>query len=185
MFDFINVYGNNVYLAGQSANKLEIVLQKHDLNGNMLWNITRESQSIEGARHISLYGGMLYVTGIEGSVIIDNGRMRGVADLLVVKYMGGFATKPIRIFGVLGALLLAMSMAVVGLLVYLKLGYGEYFIRSPLLHLSALLFTVGVQFIMLGLLAEMNVRIYYESQRKPIYSIKSTLNAHPKVEKRG
>ena len=86
MFDFINVYGNNVYLAGQSATKLEIVLQKRDLNGNMLWNITRESQSIEGARHISLYGGMLYVTGIEGTVIIDNGRMRGVADLLLVKY---------------------------------------------------------------------------------------------------
>ncbi|MEM2760266.1 MAG: hypothetical protein QXU32_11205 [Nitrososphaerales archaeon] len=86
VFDFIEVYGKNMYLAGQPVNQLQIILQKRDLEGKLLWNVTKESYWAEGVRDIDLYGSAIYVTGIQGNVIISNNNMRGVADLLLLKY---------------------------------------------------------------------------------------------------
>lgn len=99
-----------------------------------------------------------------------------VLDLITVKFLSSYATKPIYVFGGAGFLSMALA-AVVGLwAVYLKLiGYAD-FIQTPLPLLTVTLFMVGVQLIMMGLLAEMIMRTYHESQDKATYTVRNTLN---------
>ncbi len=104
--------------------------------------------------------------------------LRVILDLITVKFLLSFATKPIQVFGLLG-----LGAAGVGLLIgtylsLLKLISGAQIGGRPLLFLAALLILVGVQFIIMGLLGEMLVRVYHESQRKPIYMVKRVLG-HP------
>jgi len=98
-------------------------------------------------------------------------------DLITVKFLGSFSTKPIYIFGGLGGLC-ALGAVVSGLFVlYMKLAQGFSMNRNPLLYLSALLITTSVQFILMGLLAELLVRTYHESQNRPTYVIRETLES--------
>lgn len=97
-------------------------------------------------------------------------------DLITVIFMGGFITKPIYFFGIFGLITALLSFVCIGVLIYIKLTTGVSMIQSPLLHLSAMLFTISIQFILLGLLAEISIRGYYESQNKPIYTIKKLVN---------
>jgi hypothetical protein len=85
-FTFIEVYGKNLYLVGQLQGKSEIVTQKRDLDGNLLWNVNKESYLVERAYDTYIYNGMLYITGIQGDVLIGREIMRGAADLLLIKY---------------------------------------------------------------------------------------------------
>jgi len=101
--------------------------------------------------------------------------LRVVLDLITVKFLLSFATKPIQVFGLLGVLAAGLGLAVGGYLSVLKLALGADIGNRPLLFLAILLILVGVQFIMLGLLGEMLVRVYHESQRKPIYITKRVL----------
>ena len=71
----------------------------------------------------------------------------------------------------------ALGVVTIGLLSYLKYTTGVSFIQSPLLLLSALFVILGGQSFLLGLLAEIAVRTYYESQQKPIYVIKEMRRA--------
>jgi len=99
-----------------------------------------------------------------------------VLDLFTVKFMGSFATKPIYVFGGLGLLCLLLS-ALVGVgMVWQKIALGTSFIQTPLLLLAALLFLVGFQSIMMGLLGEMVMRTYHESQGKRTYVVRQVLN---------
>ena len=101
------------------------------------------------------------------------GRTYGVLlDLLTVHFLGVHGTKPLRAFGALGCLFGAMGLVTMGVLTYLKYTTGVSFIQSPLLLLSALFVILGGQSFLLGLLAEISVRTYYESQQKPIYVIR-------------
>ncbi len=96
-------------------------------------------------------------------------------DLITVKFLGSFSTKPIYIFGGLGGLC-ALGAVISGLIVlYMKLAQGFSMNRNPLLYLSALLITTSVQFILMGLLAELLVRTYHESQNRPTYVIRQIL----------
>ena len=104
------------------------------------------------------------------------GRTYGVLlDLLTVRFLGVHGTKPLRAFGALGCLLGALGVVTIAVLSYLKYTTGVSFIQSPLLLLSALFVILGGQSILLGLLAEISVRTYYESQQKPIYVIREML----------
>ncbi|MGD0885772.1 MAG: glycosyltransferase family 2 protein [Thermodesulfovibrionales bacterium] len=101
--------------------------------------------------------------------------MKVVLDLITVKFLQSFSTKPLQFFGTIG-----MSGGFIGfiLLLYLsveKLILGYPIGGRPLLLLGALLIIVGIQFIGMGLLGEMIVRVYHETQRKPIYVIKKVL----------
>jgi glycosyltransferase involved in cell wall biosynthesis len=98
--------------------------------------------------------------------------VRVVLDLITVKFLLSFATKPIQVFGLLGVLSAGLGVALGGYLTALKVFLGADIGSRPLLFLALLLILVGVQFIMLGLLGEMLVRVYHESQRKPIYILK-------------
>lgn len=100
-----------------------------------------------------------------------------VLDLITVKFLQSFSTKPIQFFGPLGVL---FSLAGVGVCLYLtaeKLLRGTSIGGRPLLLLGILLIIVGIQVIGMGLLGEMIVRVYHESQKKPIYALKKILGS--------
>ncbi len=101
-------------------------------------------------------------------------------DLITVKFLQSFSTKPIQFFGPFG---LAFGAAGVAISLYLslrKLLLGESIGGRPLLLLGVLLIIVGIQLIGMGLLGEMLVRVYHESQRKPIYVIKKIIGKKEK-----
>lgn len=98
-----------------------------------------------------------------------------VLDLITVKFLQSFSTKPLQFFGSFG-----MAGGFVGFLILLYLSIEKIILSKPiggrpLLLLGALLVIVGIQFIGMGLLGEMIVRVYHETQRKPIYVLKKVL----------
>ena len=98
--------------------------------------------------------------------------VRVVLDLITVKFLLSFATRPIQVFGMLGMGAVGIGVAIGAYLTALKLFLGAQIGGRPLLFLAVLLIVVGVQFVVMGLLGEMLVRVYHESQRKPIYMVK-------------
>lgn len=99
-----------------------------------------------------------------------------VLDLFTVKFLSGYVNKPIYLFGGVG--LAFSSIGVLGLVFLFarKFLQGAGVVNSPIFILSAILFALGVQSILLGLIAEMMVRTYHESQSKPIYSLRHVVN---------
>lgn len=98
-----------------------------------------------------------------------------VLDLITVKFLQSFSTKPLQFFGTFG-----MAGGFIGFIVLFYLSIEKIFLGKPiggrpLLLLGALLMIVGIQFIGMGLLGEMIVRVYHETQRKPIYVLKKVL----------
>ncbi len=95
-------------------------------------------------------------------------------DLMTIKFMASYHTKPIYVFGMfaMGAFGIAL---LAGLWAVLRKLQGESFIRTPLPILAVVMFAVGVQFILMGLLAEMLVRTYHESQAKAIYAVREKI----------
>ena len=98
--------------------------------------------------------------------------IRVILDLMTVKFLISYSTRPLQIFGLLG-----IGMGSVGALTLLWLAYVKYFQHEgiadrPLLLFGILLVFTGVQLVTLGLLAEMQARTYHESQGKPIYVIR-------------
>ena len=98
--------------------------------------------------------------------------LRVLLDLLTVKFLSGFATRPIQLFGLFGLLCAAVGGVLTATLVVEKVVYGERLAGRPLLLFAVMAVVVGVQFISIGLLGEMMVRTYHESQAKPIYRIR-------------
>ena len=104
-----------------------------------------------------------------------------VLDLITVKFLGSFSTKPIYIFGGLG-LLTSLGSIIVGLtVIYQKLACGTDMSGNPLLILTAVLVISTIQFILMGLLAELLVRTYHESQNRPTYVIREMLESTEKT----
>jgi hypothetical protein len=99
-----------------------------------------------------------------------------VLDLMTVKFLLAYSTKPIQLFGKWGIYTLAAAMLSGFGTIYMKIFEHMSMNRNPLLILTAFLLFSGVQFIVLGLLGELNARTYYESQNKPIYVVKERLN---------
>ena len=94
-----------------------------------------------------------------------------VLDLLTVKFMGDFITKPIYLFGGLSFALLASSGAMAGYTLYNKLYNGVFVKDQPLFLLAIFFALVAVQFAALGLLAEVLIRTYHSSSRRPPYTV--------------
>jgi glycosyltransferase involved in cell wall biosynthesis len=100
-----------------------------------------------------------------------NRTFKVVLDLITIKFLASFSTKPIYVFGGIGVLCL-MASFVSGLIVVLMKILQDYSMnRNPLLIVSLVLIPTAVQFILMGLLAEIMVRTYHESQDRPIYMI--------------
>jgi glycosyltransferase involved in cell wall biosynthesis len=98
-----------------------------------------------------------------------------VLDLITVKFLQSFSTKPIQFFGPAGIMSGFLGFLISLYLSIDKIFFGHNIGGRPLLLLGALLIIVGIQLIGMGLLGEMLVRVYHESQRKPIYVIKKIL----------
>jgi len=98
-----------------------------------------------------------------------------VLDLITVKFLQSFSTKPLQFFGPIGLLSGALGFLISFYLALGKLFMGKEIGGRPLLLLGALLIIVGIQFIGMGLLGEMMVRVYHETQKKPIYVIKKVI----------
>jgi glycosyltransferase involved in cell wall biosynthesis len=105
-----------------------------------------------------------------------------ILDLITVKFLGSFSTKPIYIFGGLGGLT-ALGTILCGLdVLYEKLFMNHPMNRNPLLVLTAVLMIATIQFILMGLLAELQVRTYHESQNRPTYVIREILDTTDQKE---
>jgi glycosyltransferase involved in cell wall biosynthesis len=98
--------------------------------------------------------------------------VRVILDLMTVKFLLSYATRPLQIFGLLGILMGGAGILIMGWLAYLRLFAYQSIANRPLLLFGVLLVFTGVQLITLGLLAEMQVRTYHESQDKPTYVIR-------------
>jgi glycosyltransferase involved in cell wall biosynthesis len=99
-----------------------------------------------------------------------------ILDLFTVKFLLDYANKPIYLFGGTGVVLFVLSLIVLVYLVIMRLVAGEHLIRSPLLQMSVMLFILGFQSILMGLVAELLVRTYHESQHKPTYTVRRVIN---------
>lgn len=100
---------------------------------------------------------------------------RVILDLMTVKFLLSYITKPIHIFGGIGLVSGALGFATAFYLAFIKLFMNQAIGTRPLLQLSVLLIFTGIQFITMGLLAELLIRTYHESQKKPIYVVKEEI----------
>ena len=102
--------------------------------------------------------------------------LRVILDLLTVKFLMAYSTKPIQLFGKWGVYTMMAGFGAGAMTLYMKVFEHLSMNRNPLLILTAFLLFMGVQFIVLGLLGELNTRTYFESQGKPIYVVKDRIN---------
>ncbi|MEB3177616.1 MAG: glycosyltransferase family 2 protein [Nostocaceae cyanobacterium] len=100
---------------------------------------------------------------------------RVLMDLLTILFMKKFLTRPMHVFGLLGLFSMAVGTAFGLHLTYVKLVLGEMIGNRPLLILSVLLLVAGVQLFSFGLLAELLMRTYHESQGRPIYRVREVV----------
>jgi glycosyltransferase involved in cell wall biosynthesis len=98
-----------------------------------------------------------------------------ILDLMVVKFLLSYSQKPIYVFGGMGLLMILGGFLSGGCAIYLKLFREVSFILTPLPLLCVLLLMLGFLSILMGFLAEILTRTYYESQGKPTYQIKETI----------
>jgi glycosyltransferase involved in cell wall biosynthesis len=104
--------------------------------------------------------------------------IRVMLDLLTVRFLLSYATRPMQIFGLFGLLSILVGGVINLYLVFWKFLTGADLADRPLLLLGTLLLILGVQFISMGLIGELVVRTYYETQKKSIYVVREMLNNH-------
>jgi len=121
---------------------------------------------LEVAHHPRQHGRSKYGLSRTSSIILD---------LITFLFLQRYSTKPIRLFGGAGMILFILGVLTGLFVLYRRIIWGGVWI-SPMILISFLFITMGVMFILLGLIAEIIIRTYHESQKKPIYAIKSTVN---------
>lgn len=104
--------------------------------------------------------------------------MKVVLDLFTVKFLTSFSSKPIYLFGGLGFSLMSFGMILFLFLAVRRLGWGVSVVASPLFTISIMIFILGVLSIFMGLIAELLVRAYYESQDKKTYFVRDRRNVN-------
>jgi glycosyltransferase involved in cell wall biosynthesis len=102
-----------------------------------------------------------------------------VLDLVVAKFLEHYLVKPIYLFGGFGLAAMLAAFAAIGWAIGLKLFDGTSLILTPLPLLAAMLFLIGCISILMGLLAEMVMRTYFESQSRPPYLVRQRINLGP------
>ena len=101
--------------------------------------------------------------------------VRVLLDLLTVKFLLSYSTRPMHIFGLMGTMFFAVGTIIAAYLSFIRLFLGSPIANRPLLLLAILLIFVGVQLLTMGLLGELTIRIYHEAQGKKIYMIREML----------
>jgi glycosyltransferase involved in cell wall biosynthesis len=103
--------------------------------------------------------------------------IRVMLDLVTVKFLLSYSTRPLQMFGLMGMVMGALGGLVLAYLAYVKYFQAQGIGTRPLLMLGILLVFTGVQLLTVGLLAELQARTYHESQGKPIYVVRQILEA--------
>ncbi|MBU1568781.1 MAG: glycosyltransferase family 2 protein [Proteobacteria bacterium] len=98
--------------------------------------------------------------------------IRVVLDLMTVKFLLSYSTRPIQVFGLMGVVSGGIGFLIALIMTFQRQFMGVPLSDRPMLFLAVLLIFVGIQFISLGLIAELQARTYHESQNKPVYHIK-------------
>jgi hypothetical protein len=101
--------------------------------------------------------------------------LRVVLDLLTVKFLSGYSTRPIQLFGLVGLVCTVLGLGMTAYLGFQRVVLGMRLADRPIVLLASLLAIVGVQFVSIGLLGEMLVRTYHESQAKPVYRVREVV----------
>jgi glycosyltransferase involved in cell wall biosynthesis len=104
--------------------------------------------------------------------------VRVMLDLVTVKFLLSYSTRPLQMFGLIGLVMGGLGAAVLTYLAYIKFFESQGIGDRPLLMFGILLVFTGVQLLTVGLLAELQARTYHESQGKPIYVVRQVLE-HP------
>jgi len=117
--------------------------------------------------HPRMYGEAKY--GLERTIKV-------LLDLFTVKFLVSYSSKPIYLFGGAGLVLISVSSAMLLFLGVRRILLSTSVLLSPIFPLAIMLLIMGFQSVLMGLIAELLVRTYYESQRKPTYRIRKTIN---------
>lgn len=99
-----------------------------------------------------------------------------LSDLLLIRFLDKYSQNPIHLFAGFGMLNFLMALLTFGLMVYYKFWGGKTFIETPLPTLTVFFLLIGFMAILIGFVAEMLMRTYYESLHKKPYSIKKLIN---------
>ncbi len=100
---------------------------------------------------------------------------RVVMDLLTLSFMRKFLTRPMHVFGLFGLIFLTVGIAISAHLAYVRLVVGEDIGQRPLLILAVVLLLAGLNLFSVGILAEIAMRTYHESQGRPIYRVRQAI----------
>jgi glycosyltransferase involved in cell wall biosynthesis len=106
--------------------------------------------------------------------------LKVLLDLLTVKFLSVWSTKPSYLFGGFGSILCLAGICFVTWTAYEKIVNGIYVYRQPSLIVGVFLFTIGINLILLGLLAELIVRTHHESQNRRVYLVRERRNVDTK-----
>jgi glycosyltransferase involved in cell wall biosynthesis len=98
--------------------------------------------------------------------------IRVILDLMTVKFLLSYSTRPIQVFGLMGFICGGIGFLIALIMTIQRQFFGIPLADRPLLFLAVLLIFIGIQFISLGLIAELQARTYHESQNKPVYYVK-------------
>ena len=98
-----------------------------------------------------------------------------IFDLITIKFMASYQTKPLYVFGTFGFIAFLLSMIAGVWALFLKIFEGTSFILTPLPIITIVMLAIAVQFFLMGLLAELLVRTYHESQDKAIYTVREKI----------
>lgn len=109
--------------------------------------------------------------------------IRVVLDLLTVKFLLSYATRPIQVFGLMGVISGGIGFLIALIMTFQRQFMGVPLSDRPLLFLAVLLIFIGIQFISLGLIAELQARTYHESQSKPVYYVKNVFRSRHGAKK--
>jgi glycosyltransferase involved in cell wall biosynthesis len=105
--------------------------------------------------------------------------LKVILDLLTVKFLLSYSAKPIYLFGGAGVSLMLLSAITLLVLLVRRIFFSISVLASPFFQMSVMFFILGFQSILMGLIAELLVRTYHESQHKPIYTVRETYNFKP------
>jgi len=108
--------------------------------------------------------------------------LRVMLDLMTVRFLLSYATRPMQIFGLMGLLLAAIGGVILGYLGFVRLVLAQPISARPLTLLGVLFMVLGIQLISIGLLGEMIVRNSNAGQQSPIYRVREELNGDAEAE---
>lgn len=101
--------------------------------------------------------------------------LKVILDLFTVKFLNSYANKPIYLFGGTGAVLIGLSILVLLYLFVRRVFFGIGVLTSPFFQMATMIGILGFQSILMGLIAELLVRTYHESQGKPTYTVRRVI----------